>query len=227
MSQEQKEKNEKESQEKEKSNNLQKGEEDKKETSKEEESGQDEEIKARKEGQKEKNGKETREEENDLKKEEDLTEERAKYNISESIPSDHIQERNDDRETDPVPHYDPKTVAPTEPAKTENMRETAQSEELDPLGDMHCPITTEQKNFKEGITLPKLFDPSGKCEDNCFLFLECIINYAMKLAFINGIFFLLSVILFSLLCNCINNIMKSFEDKEEENLKKARRKKSI
>ena len=40
--------------------------------------------------------------------EEDPTEERSKYKIPESLPDDLIQERNDDRETDPC--YDPKQL---------------------------------------------------------------------------------------------------------------------
>ena len=175
------------------------------------ESEQDEETN---EGKKEQRIKDTKQEEdNKTVKEEDPTEYRPTQDISKLISDDLIQERNDDRETDPC--HDKITAASTDPKETEKME------------DIHCPITMEQKKFKEGITLPKLFDPSERCEINCFVFSECIINYAMKVAFINAIFFLLSIALFALLCMCFKNVMNFAKNNTEEIPKKQRRKTSI
>ena len=95
------------------------------------------------------------------------------------------------------------------------------------MADRHCPLTKEQEEFKASITLPRLFDPQEKCEENCYLFSECIINYAMKLAFLNAIFLILAIVLFALVLNCFKNIMEAIETKEEKNLKNQRNTKSI
>ena len=189
-------------------------EEERKNSHESQEGGESEKDEETNEVKKEKRIQDTKQEEdNETVKEEDPTEDRATQDTSKLILDDFIQERNDDRETDPC--HDKITAAPTDPKETEKME------------DIHCPITMEQKKFKEGITLPKLFDPTGRCEINCFVFSECIINYAMKVAFINAIFFLLSVALFALLCMCFKNVMKLAENNTEEIPKKQRRKMSI
>ena len=130
-----------------------------------------------------------------------------------TLIADNLIENNDNTDTDP--HHNMNTADTIEPEKTETM------------ADRHCPLTKEQEDFKAGVTLPKLFDPQEKCEANCYLFSECIINYAMKPAFLNAIFFILAIVLFALLLNCFKNIMEAIGTKEEKNLKNQRKTKSI
>ena len=89
-------------------------------------------------------------------------EEGASCNISEYISDDLIGKRDDDREIDPCSN--PEAAATIDPKNskmnTENMSQTEKSVELEPVEvkEMHCPITEEQKRFKEGVMLPRLFD---------------------------------------------------------------------
>ena len=118
-------------------------------------------------------------------------------------------------------------VTNTDPHHVINTTDKIETVETKTMTDKHCPLTREQEEFKASISLPSLFDPESKCEDNCYLFSECLINYCMKLAFLNAIFLILAIVLFALIMNCFKNILEVNETKEQTNIKNQRNKKSI
>ena len=59
--------------------------------------------------------------------------------------------------------------------------------------------------------LPRLFDMKGRYKENCYLFAHCIFNYAMNMAFINGICLILSLVAFGLICNFFKVSMGFFK----------------
>ena len=58
----------------------------------------------------------------------------------------------------------------------------------------------------------------GRCEENCYLFAQCIFNYAMSMAFINGIFLMCIPNCFQFdlqLLQSLHDVLRKLQSREE------------